>query len=163
MKFGQALLRHAPLPQLIIHLDTTPAACLARCPEAALGLDDHEALDKSVRDAVRLLAAKGCECVRGSWDGSPKASAAIRDLVLCASPFEQSKAMAPPSDAAVDRLMEDLWAASQPPRLRASPTMAMRSFPRSSSQILTPTSPAVRAPSRQTDEHSPVSILARMG
>ena len=80
----------------------------------ALGLDDHRALDKRTREtASRMSTAAGCECYRRKWDrfGKP---AAVRDLVLCAAPPTSAKRLSPPSELAVERMLCDAWAASQP-------------------------------------------------
>ena len=114
-KYGQALLRRSPVPHAVIHLDTTPAACLARslAHHGTLALEDHAALDRSIRDSVHRLSETGCECYRRRWDTFGKTSA-IRDLILCASPTEQRSGAAPPSGAAVERFLCDAWAACQP-------------------------------------------------
>ena len=146
-EFGLALLRYAPTPHIVIHLDSTPEASLGRSTTADLGLDDHQELDESVRESARMLGAKGCECHRRAWDCT---SHKLRDLVLCAATSRTVyQATAPPSDAAVERLLDDLWAASQP---RRAP-----------SRLLMPCSPEERT-SRSVigEEPSPVSVLAPM-
>lgn len=125
-KYGAALAKFMPVPSMAIHLDTTPEMCLERAPEASdLALADHAALDESARDSVAALEAKGCEVYKRKWGSFDKAKVnCVRDTVLCAPPTSMFKDLAPPSEAAVERILRDEWAAAQPPRSRRSVTTA---------------------------------------
>lgn len=183
LKFGGLLLERVPPPHLTIHLETTAEACLARgapCTEG-LSLDDMAALHESVRSLVGSMADKGCEVFRRKWDGFGKA-AAIRDTILCAEPPPPRLNRARPSEAAVDRILRDAWAASQPtPPL--SPVALRRSrvsretretqredergltTPETTRAVRTSTHPLVSAtpgsPSCDSPEGSPGCVFAR--
>lgn len=110
--FGAALLRHAPLPDVVLFLNASPAACLAREGAGmALALDDLERLAKGTRQVVDDLGAKGCEVYTRRWDSFGR-TAAMRDTVLCAEPKPPRKGRAPPSSAAVEGILQDAWASA---------------------------------------------------
>jgi hypothetical protein len=77
--FGQQLLQRTPHPNVVVHLDTTPASLVARPSqnESLLALDDHRILDACVREVVDALATKenGVELYRRKWDHFGKTSA----------------------------------------------------------------------------------------
>jgi hypothetical protein len=77
--FGQQLLQRTPHPNVVVHLDTTPAGLAARPSqnESPLALEDHRILDACVREVVEALATKenGVELYRRKWDHFGKTSA----------------------------------------------------------------------------------------
>lgn len=146
-KYGAALAKYMPVPSMAIHLDTTPEMCLERAPEASdLALADHAALDESARDSVAVLEAKGCEVYTRKWSSFDKAKVnCVRDTVLCAPPTSKFKDLAPPSEAAVERILRDEWAAAQPPRSRRSVTTAGATSPSPRTPLSTASSEMVNA------------------
>ena len=120
-KFGRVLKKYLAAPTIAIHLDTTPEVCLGRAPEASgLALADHARLDENVRDAVAAFEAKGTEVFRRNWAATySKAKVnCVRDTVLCALPEVHAQRVAPPSEAAVARILRDARAGVQPPPRR---------------------------------------------
>ena len=124
-RFGAALLERLPAPDVVIHLDTTPAACLARCAtREGLALEDIAEVDASVRAMAAAASDKGSsEVFVRKWDNFGKATA-VRDTILCASPpaggkRRLSRGGKQPSPSAVERLLRDAWAASQPAGLNS--------------------------------------------
>jgi hypothetical protein len=119
VKFGNALLRKSPLPDVVVHLDVSAEACLARSNTPELSLEEIVEIRSHVDAAVRSMVERGCEVYRRRWDAFGSVNS-VRDLILCASPTAGTERLrATPSAAAVERLLSDAWAASQPARPRA--------------------------------------------
>ena len=113
--FGGALLALAPNPHVVVSLEAAAAACAERGGRSPYTLDELAQLSSSLRVAAGSYAAKGASVYRREWTSYGKV-AAIRDAILCAPPrFGWSASLAPPSDEAVDRLLEDAWAAAREP------------------------------------------------
>jgi len=113
-KFGASLLRRLPPADVCLYLHTSPSACLERAGAGAgLALADHEALHTGTREVVRGLTATGYELYTRQWDHFGK-TAAVRDAVLCAPPPPAARyKAAPPSVEAVERILQDAWAAAE--------------------------------------------------
>ena len=173
--FGASLLRHAPAPDVVIHLDASPAACLERAKAtAALALDDLELIGNGTRSVVSAMADKGCEVYVRKWNNFGKTNA-TRDAILCAPPRPSNRplARAPPSAAAVEGILQDAWAAAQCAPLQRSPTANLidpddadappaspsSSVPTAGAMVIQTPSTGACATSR---EGSPASILTRL-
>lgn len=113
--YGAALRRRAPALHLAIQLEASPEECLARSADGALSLQDLEALAPLMAAVPAKLASSGTEVVPRAWGRAFGAVGPVRDTVLCAPPQRAwAAALAPPSEAAVERLAKDAWAAAQP-------------------------------------------------
>jgi hypothetical protein len=119
--FGEELERHLPAPHLLLHLDASPSACLGRADETdGPSLEDIKAVDEAVQEIVASFRTRGTQIFRRKWDAFGKTSA-MRDTILCADrPSRSAIDLAPPSEAAVERILADAWAAAQPNRRRLS-------------------------------------------
>lgn len=171
-RFGELLQRHSPDPDVVIHLDTTAEACLARSTARELALEDHASMDAAVRRIVDGFSAAGCDVYSRPWDRFGKASV-VRDTILCATPGPASTASRRlPSPSAVERLLSDLWAASAPARRPAAaattPSSPEMRRARERGEALAPLSaphspePMVRGCSSSiAPEGSPASVLTR--
>ena len=175
-KFGRTLSQHLPLPHLVIHLATTPAASCERAAAPELAIEDVAKIGKRTAETVAALQDRGCECVRRKWDAFG-CTRAMRDVVLCATPpprRERGHVPMPPSDAAVERTLADAWAACQTRRTSrisgpgpsGSPTRGVQPALGVDDDALSapPASPASCGTSRTREcEVSPVSICAGFG
>lgn len=142
-----------PLPDVVIHLDTTPATALARCTSAeGLALEDAAELDAAVREIAGAMRDRGCEVFTRKWDAFGKV-AAVRDTILCAAPADSRSGSSldgsasaaalrhasRPSEAAVERMLRDAWAAAQPPRSqRTSRSSSVNSLSTPASPVTSP-------------------------
>lgn len=130
--FGNALLRRSPPLHLAVQLVASPAECLARGGDGGLALEELEELAPLMDAVPARLARTGTEVVPRQWGAFGK-TGPVRDTLLCAPPQRAwAASLAPPSEAAVERLAQDAWAASQPGLVReaspsTSPSLSRRS------------------------------------
>ena len=142
-------------PDVVIHLDTTPATALARCTHTSaegLALEDAAELDAAVREIAGAMRDHGCEVFTRKWDAFGKV-AAVRDTILCAAPADSRSGSSldgsasaaalrhasRPSEAAVERMLRDAWAAAQPPRSqRTSRSSSVNSLSTPASPVTSP-------------------------
>ena len=187
-KFGASLLRHLPPPDVVLHLDASAKACLERAgaEHAALALADHETLYNGTHEVARTLRHKGSEVYARKWDRFGPTNA-LRDAVLCAPPQSATRSSAknaPPSPLAVERIINDAWAAAQAATAPLTP-IVNRQEAESSTVLVAPrprraeinagmmppasplntgihTSASCEASPGGGESHSPVSILTRI-
>ena len=187
-KFGASLLRHLPPPDVVLHLDASAKACLERAgaEHAALALADHETLYNGTHEVARTLRHKGSEVYARKWDRFGPTNA-LRDAVLCAPPQSATRSSAknaPPSPLAVERIINDAWAAAQAATAPLTPivnrqeaescTVLVAPRPRRAeinAGMMPPASPlntgihtsaSCEASPGGGESHSPVSILTRI-
>ena len=179
---------HLPPPDVVLHLDASAKACLERAgaEHAALALADHETLYNGTHEVARTLRHKGSEVYARKWDRFGPTNA-LRDAVLCAPPQSATRSSAknaPPSPLAVERIINDAWAAAQAATAPLTP-IVNRQEAESSTVLVAPrprraeinagmmppasplntgihTSASCEASPGGGESHSPVSILTRI-
>jgi len=162
-EFGLQLQRRSPAPNVVVHLETTPVGLDARArPDESLAIGDHEVLDACIRQSVSSLTGKGgrAELYARKWDRFGK-TAAVRDAILCTPPPDSTaKTLTPPSVAAVERLLDDAWAAATQQSMPASDVPRRRSASRG--DLAPPTSPSLSTCGSDAicSEGSPVSVYS---
>ena len=102
-EFAKELQRRCPPPDVVVHLQTTPAGLDARArKDESLALEDHQLLDSQVREAVQALVSQGeptTEVFRRKWDTFGK-TAAVRP---CAQRDRGHRTHLAPSDPRTPR------------------------------------------------------------
>lgn len=124
-EFGRLLQQRSPLPNVIIHLDTTPAGLDARArPDESLALDDHQVLDERVRVSVDALSSEehGVELYRRKWNDFGK-TAPVSAYAL--DSHINPRHHAPPRPTPLCWLLAERFALS-PTRRCATPSSARR-------------------------------------